>query len=529
MPRKLPKKLPRKLPGKKKKEKKADVPVKPLFSKILIANRGEIACRIIRTCQRMGIQTVAVYSDADMSALHVRMADEAFYIGKSPASESYLNAKAIIRAAQRSGAQAIHPGYGFLSENAAFVGACQKAGLVFIGPSAEVMDSMKDKVQARSLAQEAGLPLLPGSEGVVTDDEATAVAEEIGFPVMVKSASGGGGIGIRLVDTPQELPDALKRSRSLADSAFGDSGVYVEKYLENPSHIEVQVLADNHGNAVHLFERDCSVQRRNQKIIEETPSEKLNKGRRKSMCEAALALVHHLGYTNAGTVEFIADEKGRFYFLEMNTRLQVEHPVTEMITGLDIVEQQIRIAAGETLEFSQKNVRRRGHSIEARIYPEDPTTFIPLSGTIKSMVEPSMENVRIDNAAFPGYEVTPYYDSLIAKLIVWGKSRKRAINTMEKALEEFKIDGIVNNISVIRQVLQDEEFKDGEYSTQILSRLSENADRVLTPEEEREAVAAVAVALGSLFGNGQEQRSSSWKTYGRSLQVAPRLGRGGLW
>ena len=518
--------MPRK---KKQKEEKADVPVKPLFSKILIANRGEIACRIIRTCQRMGIQTVAVYSDADKSALHVKMADEAFHIGKAPASESYLNAKAIIRVAQRSGAQAIHPGYGFLSENAAFVGACRKAGLVFIGPSAEVMDSMKDKVQARRLAQEAGLPLLPGSEGVVTDYEATAVAEEIGFPVMVKSASGGGGIGIRLVHTPQELPDALKRSRSLADSAFGDSGMYIEKYLEQPSHIEVQVLADNHGNAVHLFERDCSVQRRNQKIIEETPSEKLNKGRRKSMCEAALALVRHLSYTNAGTVEFIANEKGRFYFLEMNTRLQVEHPVTEMITGLDIVEQQIRIAAGEPLEFSQKNVRRRGHAIEARIYPEDPTTFIPLSGTIKSIIEPSMENVRIDNAAFPGYEVTPYYDSLIAKLIVWGKSRKRAIATMMKALEEFKIDGIVNNISVLRQVLQDEEFKDGEYSTQILGRLSENADRVLTPEEEREAVAAVAVALGTLFSNGQEQRSSSWKAYGRSFQMAPRLGRGGLW
>ena len=519
--------MPKRLP--KRNKRKAEVQAKPLFSKILIANRGEIACRIIRTCQRLGIKAVAVYSDADKSALHVRIADEAVHIGKSPAAESYLNARAIIRAAQRSGAEAIHPGYGFLSENAAFVQACQKAGLVFIGPSAEVMDSMKDKVQARRLAQEAGLPLLPGSEGVVKDEEAMAVAEEIGFPVMVKSASGGGGIGIRLVHTPQELPDALKRSRALADSAFGDSDMYIEKYLEHPSHIEVQVLADHHGNSVHLFERDCSVQRRNQKIIEETPSEKLNKGRRKSMCEAALALVHHLSYTNAGTVEFIADEKGRFYFLEMNTRLQVEHPVTEMITGLDIVEQQIRIAAGEPLAFSQKNVRRRGHSIEARIYPEDPTTFIPLSGVIKSMVEPSMENVRVDNAAFPGYEVTPYYDSLIAKLIVWGKNRKRAIDTMMKALDEFKIEGIVNNLSVIRQVLQDEEFKDGEYSTQILSRLSENADRALTPEEEREAVAAVAVALGAIFGNGQEQRSSSWKTYGRSVQMAPRLGRGGLW
>jgi len=464
-----------------------DKGVKPPFKKVLIANRSEIAIRIMGTCQRMGIKTVAVYSEADASALHVRQADEAVLIGPPAATDSYLNIAAVINAAKETGAQAIHPGYGFLAENPDFVEACR------------------------------------------ADEEALEQAKEIGFPLMVKASHGGGGIGIRVVHSIEDLPDALQRSRSLSQNAFGASGLYLERYIERPSHIEVQVMADQHGNAVHIFERDCSIQRRNQKVIEETPCVKLKKGRLKPMYEAALALVDHIGYTNAGTVEFLVDDDGHFYFLEMNTRIQVEHPVTEMTTGIDIVEHQIRIAVNERLGFTQKEVQRRGHSIEARIYPEDPTTYIPVSGRVDEVVYPKIENIRIDDAMFSGYEVTPYYDAMMAKVISWGKSRKRAIATLAKGLQEFQIQGITHNISLIQQVLQEEEFKNGKYSTLLLADLSEHANGALTQEQELETVATVAVAMGALFGNGQSQRPSSWKTYGRASQMSPGGGRGGYW
>ena len=509
-----------------KSKKTKDKGVKPLFKKVLIANRGEIAIRIMRTCKRMGIKTVAVYSEADASALHVQQADEAILIGPPAATDSYLSIAAVIKAAKETGAQAIHPGYGFLAENPEFVEACRDSGITFIGPSADAMRLMGDKSKAKTMAAEAGLPLLPGSEGEVTDEEAIEQAQEIGFPIMVKASQGGGGIGIRLVGSMEDLSEALKRSRSLSQNAFGASGVYLEKYVERPSHIEIQVMADHHGNAVHIFERDCSVQRRNQKVIEETPCVKLKKGRLKSMYDAALAMVAHIGYTNAGTVEFIVDEDDQFYFLEMNTRIQVEHPVTEMITGIDIVEHQVRIAMNEPLGFTQKEIQRRGHSIEARIYPEDPATYLPVSGRVDEVVYPKVENIRIDDAMFPGYEITPYYDAMLAKVTAWGKSRKRAIATLAKGLQEFQIQGITHNIPLIQQVLQHEEFKDGEYSALLLTQLSE---QVLTQEEELENVAAVTVAMGALFGNGHSQRSSSWRTYGRASQMSSGPGRGGYW
>ncbi|MBI4201508.1 MAG: acetyl-CoA carboxylase biotin carboxylase subunit [Chloroflexi bacterium] len=501
-----------------------------LFSKILIANRGEIACRIIRTCHRLNIKTVAVYSEADAHALHVQQADEAVLIGPPPAAESYLNAATIIQAALETGAEAIHPGYGFLSENTAFVNACTSAGIVFIGPSVETMERMKNKAEARRLASEAGLPLLPGSTGAVDDTEAVAMAQEIGFPVMVKASQGGGGIGIRQVNTPEELPEALARARSLAESAFGSSQVYVEKFLEAPSHIEVQVLADHYGNAVHLYERDCSIQRRNQKVIEESPTVKLKRRRRNKMYEAALALVKHIGYTNAGTIEFLVDKDNNFYFVEMNTRLQVEHPITEMITGLDLVELQIRIAAGEHLPFDQGDIKRKGHAIEARIYPEDPTTLLPASGRLESLELPTGNHIRVDSAIFPGYEITTHYDSLMAKVIVWGKSRDKAIETLSKALNNFQLPDITHNIPLVQATLASEEFKKGTFTTLTLGKTVDQMRQTGAALSETERVAVAVTALGSLLGGGTTGRPASpWKGYGRLSQMNPWSGRGNRW
>ncbi len=502
---------------------------KRLFDKVLIANRGEIASRVIRTCRSLRIKTVAVYSEADVDSLHVKQADEAVLIGPPSPSESYLNVEAIIRAAVDTGAEAVHPGYGFLSENADFVHACEEAGLRFIGPSAGVMERMKDKALARQLAQEAGLPLLPGTDAAVSDDQTMELAQEIGFPIMVKAAYGGGGIGIRVVESPELLEESVYRARSLAQSSFGSSHIYLEKYVESPSHVEVQVLADQHGNALHLFERDCSVQRRNQKVIEETPSPKLNATRRQKMYRAALALVHHIGYTNAGTVEFLLDRKGDFFFIEMNTRIQVEHPVTEMVTDLDIVEWQIRIAAGEQLSLTQEEVHSQGHSIEARIYPEDPITLLPTTGTIGKLKQPKGDHVRIDGSIFRGYEISPHYDSLMAKVITWGETRDEAIETLQKALKRYRIPDITTNIPAVLRVLAHPEFSDGAYSTQLLSRLVTEDEAVSPEEAERETVAAVAAALGSLFGTEPQRRTSPWKTHGRAAQMTPRPGRGGRW
>ena len=499
------------------------------FNKILIANRGEIACRVVRTCRRMGIKTVAVYSEADANALHVQQSDEAVLIGPPPAAESYLDIQAIIQAARDTGAQAIHPGYGFLSENPAFAKACEAANITFIGPSASDMELMGDKIRARQIAKEAGLPLIPGTDAAVSDQEAIDAAPAIGFPLMVKAAAGGGGIGIRLVDTPEELPEALTRARSQAESSFGSSHVYLEKYLEQPSHVEVQVLADQHGNAVHLFERDCSVQRRNQKVVEETPCVKLTKNKLNTMYEAAMKLVSHIGYVNAGTIEFLVDKEGAFYFLEMNTRLQVEHPVTEMVTGLDLVEFQLRVAAGQRLSITQQDVSRKGHAIEARIYSEDPETHMPATGRVVTLEEPSDKNVRVDGALFQGYEATPYYDPMMAKVIAWGRSRKKAIERLDKALGSFIIQGVTHNIPLIQRVLANQEFKDGSYSTHLLSNMADDQGTESARQDELETVAAVTTALGAIFGGAPQQRPSQWRTYGRAAQMMPRSGRGGRW
>jgi acetyl-CoA carboxylase biotin carboxylase subunit len=505
--------------------KKIDLP----FRKILIANRGEIACRVIRTCQRMGIKTVAVYSEADAPALHVQQADEAVLIGPPAAAESYLNIQAIIQAARDTGTEAIHPGYGFLSENPDFTKACQATGITFIGPSPGNMELMGNKIRARQVAQDAGLPLIPGTETAVSDQEAIDIAPGIGFPLMVKAAAGGGGIGIRLVATLDSLSEALTRARSQAESSFGSGQVYLEKYLEQPSHVEVQVLADQHGNAVHLFERDCSVQRRNQKIVEETPCPKLTKSKLNAMYEAALMLVSHIGYVNAGTVEFLVDHSGDFYFLEMNTRLQVEHPITEMVTGLDLVEHQIRIAAGQLLPFTQKDVSRKGHAIEARLYSEDPETLMPASGRVTVLQVPNGKNIRVDGALFQGYEATPYYDPMMAKVIAWGRSRKKAIERLNDALDSFTIEGVTHNIPLIQQVLANQEFKDGSYSTHLLAHMSDDQSADASRQEERETVAAVTTALGTIFGGTPQQRSSPWRTHGRAAQMMAWPTRGGRW
>ncbi|MBI4199843.1 MAG: ATP-grasp domain-containing protein [Chloroflexi bacterium] len=502
---------------------------KRLFRKVLIANRGEIACRVIRTCEHLGIKTIAVYSEADANALHVKRADEAVLLGPALASESYLNIAAIIRAALDQGAEAVHPGYGFLAQSAGFATACAKAGLAFIGPTPEVMQQMADKAMARRLAAEAGLPLLPGTETDITDEEAVARAQEIGFPLMVKAAHGGGGIGIREVRTPEELPEALERARSLAQNAFGSPRLYLEKHLEGPSHVEVQVLADQHGRAIHLFERDCSIQRRNQKVVEETPCVKLDPALRQEMYAAALAFVRHISYTNAGTVEFLLDQEGRFYFLEMNTRIQVEHPVTEMVTEHDLVEQQIRIAAGERLALSQEDVHSHGYAIEARVYPEDPTTLLPVAGTMTTVKEPKGRHLRVDSALFSGYEVSPFYDALMAKVVAWGRSRSKAISRLQNALGDFGLEGVPHNIPMLQQVLASPEFVEGTYNTLTLGRILGRQESAKREEEERHKVAAVMTALGHLFAGADRARPSPWKTYGRAAQMSPGPGRGNRW
>lgn len=502
---------------------------KPPFNKILIANRGEIACRIIRTCKKLGIKTVAIYSEADASAMHVKMADESVLVGPPSPSESYLNIEAVILAAVETETEAIHPGYGFLSENGDFVNACEKANIRFIGPSAKVMDRMKDKAQARRLAAEAGLPLLPGVDIEDESDEIMELAQGIGYPVMVKASFGGGGIGIRIVETPDQLEQNMERAGSLAQSAFGDSHLYLEKYLHAPSHVEVQVLADSHGKAIHLFERDCSAQRRNQKVIEETPCIKIDQKQREAMYDSALNLVRHIGYTNAGTIEFLVDEKSKFYFIEMNTRLQVEHPITEMVTNLDIIEWQIRIAAGEHLTLSKKDIHSHGHSIEARIYPEDPVTSLPTAGTIERVKEPKGNDVRIDGSIFEGYEVLPYYDSLMSKVIVWGKTRDESIRKLYKALDKYHISGLTTNIPLIQKILYHPDFTEGNYSTNLLANLDIQNSKPSIRESSIEKVAIAAAVINEIFGTGHTDKPNPWKLHGRLSQMASSSNRGGLW
>ncbi|OOE00748.1 acetyl-CoA carboxylase biotin carboxylase subunit [Anoxybacillus kestanbolensis] len=441
-----------------------------MFSKILIANRGEIALRIIRTCQKLGIQTVAIYSEADANSLHVKQADEAYIVGKARVNESYLNIEKIISIAKETKAEAIHPGYGLLSENATFARRCEEEGVVFIGPKPDVIAKMGSKIEARQTMAEAGVPIVPGISFPLADvDEATNVANGIGYPVMLKASAGGGGIGMQLVYDEEQLRKAFEGNQSRAASFFGDGAMYVEKYIENPRHIEIQLLADAHGNCVYLWERECSIQRRHQKVVEEAPSPFLDEETRRKMGEAAVRAAKHIGYTNAGTIEFLVDEQKNFYFLEMNTRLQVEHPVTEEITGIDIVEQQLRIAAGEKLSFTQAEVKREGHAIEVRIYAEDPNTFFPSPGTITRLQLPEGEHIRHEIAVQSGSVVTPFYDPMIAKCIAKGSDRQAAIATMIEALHEYKIEGIKTNIPMLIDVLTHEAFQQGNTTTNFVN------------------------------------------------------------
>jgi len=446
--------------------------VAPL-GKILIANRGEVALRVVRACKEMGIRSVAVYSEADRDSLHARMADESVCIGPPPSSQSYLNMANIVSAALVTGSDAVHPGYGFLAENAAFARACADSGLVFIGPSAEAIERMGDKAVARSTMMDAGVPCIPGSEGPVeTPAEALAFAREVGFPVLIKAAAGGGGKGMRVAADESVLEQNLTAARTEAAAAFGNDAVYIEKYLSRPRHVEIQVLADAHGNAVHLFERDCSVQRRHQKLIEEAPSPALTPALRSAMGEAALTAVRAVGYVNAGTVEFLLDEDGRFYFMEMNTRVQVEHPVTEQVTGVDIIKEQIRIAAGETMKHpTQDSVELRGHAIEFRINAEDPLAgFRPHPGAIEVFNPPGGFGVRVDSHLYGGYVVPQHYDSLLAKLVVWGETREEALARGRRALDEFIIIGVPTTIPFHQYVVEDEHFARGEVYTDYIDQ-----------------------------------------------------------
>lgn len=460
-----------------------------MFEKILVANRGEIAMRIIRACRELNIKTVAVYSKPDANSMHVQIADEAICIGEGPSSDSYLRIDRLISAAEITDVDAIHPGYGFLSENAHFADVCESCNIRFIGPRSAAMNALHDKALSRNLAKRAGVPTPPGSEGLVeTEQDALSISKKIGYPVMIKAVAGGGGRGMRVAHNDVSLVKGYHTARTEAEKAFGNSGVYVEKFIENPHHVEFQILGDNRGNLIHLGERDCSIQRRNQKLIEETPSPLLDrresKDLRKKMAKAALRIGELANYTNAGTVEFIADDHGNFYFLEVNKRIQVEHPITEEITGIDIVRQQILIAAGERLSISQSDVRVRGHSIECRINAEDPfQDFRPSPGRIEMYYAPGGIGVRLDSHAYAGYTIPPYYDSMIGKLITWGKDRAEAINRMNRALNEYLITGVKTTIPFQMAILQDPDFRRGQYTTSFVEKLLSGARRELIQEK----------------------------------------------
>lgn len=445
--------------------------------KILIANRGEIACRIIWTCKEMGIKTVAVHSEADREALHVRFADEAICIGGNPSAQSYLNIPAIISAAEITNVDAIHPGYGFLAESARFARICEDCNIKFIGPRPEVIAMMGDKVEARRTMKAAGVPILPGSpEPIESAEEAKVIAREIGFPVIIKAAAGGGGRGMRIVRSEDELEINLDTAQNEAQAAFNNSAVYIERYIERPRHIEIQVLADEHGNCVHLGERECSIQRRHQKLLEEAPSPVITPEQRERMGAVAVKACKEIGYSNAGTFEFLLDEDGSFYFMEMNTRIQVEHPVTEMVTLADIVRNQIRIASGEDLQYEQSDVQLTGHSIECRINAEDPVKFTPSPGKITGFNIPGGPGVRVDTAVYPGYTVPPYYDSMIAKLIVHARTRELAIARMQRALDMMVVEGIKTTIPLHKKIMADERFQKGDFSTKFMEEFDYTVD-----------------------------------------------------
>jgi acetyl-CoA carboxylase biotin carboxylase subunit len=507
-----------------------------LFKKLLVANRGEIALRVMRTCREMGIRTVAVYSDVDRAALPVRYADEAYLLGPGAPRESYLNIKRIIEVAKRCGAEAIHPGYGFLAERASFVDACDRRGIAFVGPSAATMRLLGDKVAARRLVAEAGVPVVPGEDGLVGQQEALAAADRLGYPVLVKAVAGGGGKGIRVVRDARDMEAALKVAGSEAEKAFGDGGLYIEKLLAPVRHVEVQFVADGQGNVVALGERECSLQRRHQKVIEESPSPGLDSSLRERLCAAAVTIARAAGYRNAGTVEFLLDESGGFYFLEVNSRLQVEHPVTELVTGIDLVAEQLRAAAGEGLSYRQEEITLTGWALECRIAAEDPfNDFLPSLGRITHVSEPSGPGIRVDSALYAGAEIPYHYDPMVAKVITWGRTRDEAIERMRRALREFIVIGVETNIPFHLQLLDDPRFQAGRLHTGFL----ENDFSLVAPqdgEEERAALLAAALLahkrrnlLGvgaGLFGDG-----GGWQAAGRLAQAREQswMRRGGEW
>jgi acetyl-CoA carboxylase biotin carboxylase subunit len=450
-----------------------------MFTKILIANRGEIAVRIIRACKELGIRTVAVYSQPDIGSLHVRLADEAICIGSAASANSYLNIPSIISAAEITDVEAIHPGYGFLAEDAHFAEICDSCKIKFIGPTPDNIRRMGDKMAAKDSAKKAGVPTIPGSKTVVkTKEEALRIAKEMRYPVIIKAAAGGGGKGMRICHNDVRLISALLTAQREAETAFGNPNVYIEKYIEKPRHIEVQVLGDTHGHIIHLGERDCTIQRRHQKLLEETPSPVLDHKQRKKIGEAAVKCAKSIGYVNAGTIEFLLDEDGSFYFMEMNTRIQVEHPVTEAVTGVDLVKEQIRIAAGEKLSYKQEDIRQHGSAIECRINAEDPDNeFMPSPGKITTLIIPGGPGVRVDTHVYPGYEISPYYDSMIAKLIVHGRTRTEAISVARRALDEFHVEPIKTTIPFHKKVMNSSTFRRGKFSTDFIEKLVETQDQ----------------------------------------------------
>jgi acetyl-CoA carboxylase biotin carboxylase subunit len=492
------------------------------IKKTLIANRGEIAVRVIRACRELGIATVAVYSDPDRGALHVRRADEAYHIGPAPARESYLNIEKILDVAKRSGADAIHPGYGFLSENATFANACEAAGVKFIGPSAKSMNIMGSKTSARRAMEAAGVPFVPGSSKGLSLAEAGQVAERVGYPVMLKAAAGGGGKGMRLVRSAAKLKSAFEGASSEAARAFSSDEVYVEKYIERPRHIEVQVFGDEHGNVVYLGERECSVQRRHQKVIEEAPSAVVTPELRRKMGETAVQVAKAAGYFNAGTVEFLVDKDLNYYFLEMNTRLQVEHPVTELVTGLDLVHLQIHVASGGKLPFQQEDVQLRGHAIECRIYAEDPdVNFFPSPGEITRLMTPGGPGIREDSGVFEGWRVPLDYDPMLSKLIAYAPTRELAIARLDRALDEYVIGGIKTNLSLFRRLLHEPAFRSAEIDTGYLDRLLSEATKSASADPEMMRIAALAAAMmNGANGNAkpaipQTSANGKWKKIAR--------------
>ncbi len=495
-----------------------------MFKKVLIANRGEIAVRIIRACHELGIEAVVIYSEPDRTSLHVQLAEEAYLVGKAQSSESYLKQDRILKIAKESGVDAIHPGYGFLAENAVFARSVEQAGIKFIGPKSKSIELMGDKTKARILAKELGVPTIPGSiEPIVDLEAANEIAKKLGFPVLLKAAAGGGGKGMRIVNEKSEFQSAFRGSQNEARSAFGDDRIYLEKYLVKPRHIEFQIIADSHGNTIHLLERECSIQRRHQKLVEESPCVGLTSELREKMGESAIELAKAANYENAGTIEFLVDAEWNYYFLEMNTRLQVEHPVTEAITGIDLVKEQLKIANGDKLEIIQKDVTANGHAIECRICSEDPrNNFMPSTGKIEYLFEPDGFGVRCDSGIYGGAQIYPYYDPLMAKLIVWGKTRNDAIDRMKRALKEYQVFGVDTCIPYFIELMDNEKFKMGEITTQFVEQ-----ENIMDLKDGDETIHFAGAVSSSLFHstnqeNGQRKMRSSTQ---RNMENWRRIGR----